>query len=415
MSVCTLFAYAAQAEAPAYGVPICRHYQGTLESDPDEAGLYLSLAWTGSWPGSGKAIGTWLDVVASNSTQEAMDVVRECPQPTLCFVFADSEDHIGLQGTGRFPKRSAPDAGLAPLPAWDESNHWQGFLPNTLLPRIYDPPEGFVATANEGWNPPEGPLLVTQLLPNHRKRRIDERLTEIEKATLKDMQDLQYDVISVHARDMLPRLLPHLPDGDQKTRLSEWNFSFDIENKEAVLFQRLYVSLMIEIFGHEKAIGWRRIIYLCTRGGYSNMIMTLADRVIKNDDSIWWHGRDRGEVIRNAFDRIVDKPEKTWGEFNHFHFADRFFGRRRVGRLFGFDPPQPMPGCAATPFQGHVFQTAKNEQTFAPSYHFIAEMETRYAWTNLPGGPSESRFSRYYKSDLERWQRGEYKRLTPDS
>lgn len=389
--------------------------QGTLESDPDEAGLYLSLAWTGSWPGSGKAIGTWLDVVASNSTQEAMDVVRECPQPTLCFVFADSEDHIGLQGTGRFPKRSAPDAGLAPLPAWDESNHWQGFLPNTLLPRIYDPPEGFVATANEGWNPPEGPLLVTQLLPNHRKRRIDERLRAIEKATLKDMQDLQYDVISVHARDMLPRLLPHLPDGDHKTRLSEWNFSFDIENKEAVLFQRLYVSLMIEIFGHEKAIGWRRIIYLCTRGGYSNMIMTLADRVIKNDDSVWWHGRERGEVIRNAFDRTVDKPEKTWGEFNHFHFADRFFGRRRVGRLFGFDPPQPMPGCAATPFQGHVFQTAKNEQTFAPSYHFIAEMETRYAWTNLPGGPSESRFSRYYKSDLERWQRGEYKRLTPDS
>ena len=395
---------------------IYENEQGVLETDPDENGLYLSVAWTGSHPGSGQAIATWLDVIAAENTKEAMDVARACPQPTLCFVFADSENHVGLQGTGRFPKRPDPESGLAPLPAWDTANHWQGFLDNDLLPSFYDPPEGFVATANEGWNPPDGPLLVTQLLPDHRKRRIDERLAELSNATVKDMQDLQYDVINLHARQMLPTLLPHLPDGEIKSRLSDWNYSFDIESVEAVWFQRLYINLIFEVFGHEKAIGWRRVIYLCTRGGYSNMIMTLADRVILDDQSIWWHGRDRGELVHKAYERTAEQPEMKWGDFNHFHFADRFFGRRRVGRLLGFDSPkQPMPGCSATPFQGHVFQTAKNEQTFAPSYHFIAEMNTREAWTNLPGGPSESRFSRYYKSDVERWQKGEYKRLSPDA
>lgn len=188
-----------------------------------------------------------------------------------------------------------------------------------------------------------------------------------------------------------------------------------MESREAVLFQRLYINLIIELFGHEKAIGWRRIIYLCTRGGFSNMIMTLADRVIFNPRSVWWHDRDPADLIQKAYERVASQPEITWGEFNHFHFADRFFGRRRVGRLLGFDSPrQPMPGCAATPFQGHVFQTAKHEQTFAPSYHLITEMNSREAWTNLPGGPSESRFSRYYKTDVERWQKGEYKRLSPD-
>lgn len=389
--------------------------QGILESDPHESGLYLSIAWTGSWPGSGAAIGTWLDVIAANSTRQAMDVVRQCPQPTLCFVFADAENHIGLQGTGRFPKRRDPESGLSPLPAWDEANHWQGFLDNRLLPSFYDPPDGFIATANEGWNPPEGPLLVTQLLPDHRKRRIDERLAQLPQATIDDMKALQYDVINVHARDLLPVMLPHLPEGDIKSRLQAWNFSYDIENREAVLFQRLYINLIIELFGHEKAIGWRRIIYLCTRGGFSNMIMTLADRVIHNPRSVWWHDRNPADLIQKAYERVASQPEITWGEFNHFHFADRFFGRRRVGRLLGFDSPkQPMPGCAATPFQGHVFQTAKHEQTFAPSYHLITEMSTREAWTNLPGGPSESRFSRYYKTDVERWQKGEYKRLSPD-
>jgi penicillin amidase len=39
-------------------------------------------------------------------------------------------------------------------------------------------------------------------------------------------------------------------------------------------------------------------------------------------------------------------------------------------------------------------------------------MSQKEAWTNLPGGPSESRFSKYYKSDVDRWLAGDYKRLT---
>ena len=38
-------------------------------------------------------------------------------------------------------------------------------------------------------------------------------------------------------------------------------------------------------------------------------------------------------------------------------------------------------------------------------------MGTDQAWTNLPGGPSESRFSRYYKSGVPLWLEGEYKLL----
>ena len=71
-----------------------------------------------------------------------------------------------------------------------------------------------------------------------------------------------------------------------------------------------------------------------------------------------------------------------------------------------------MPGNHATPFQGHVLSTATRENTFAPSYHFVADLSTDEAWTNLPGGPSESRFSGYYNNDVARWLAGEYKRLS---
>src|SRR5204863_10208943 len=65
---------------------------GTLEGDPEESGpgMYLSQAWVGDGEGAGRSIGTWLDVVACGDAAEAMDVVRECPLPTLVWTFADS-------------------------------------------------------------------------------------------------------------------------------------------------------------------------------------------------------------------------------------------------------------------------------------------------------------------------------------
>ena len=86
-----------------------------------------------------------------------------------------------------------------------------------------------------------------------------------------------------------------------------------------------------------------------------------------------------------------------------------------MGHVLGFHTAQmPMPGCHATPFQGHLLTTATRETSFAPSYHFVADMGTNEAWSNLPGGPSESRFSKWYKNDIPRWASGTYKRLTPE-
>ena len=101
-----------------------------------------------------------------------------------------------------------------------------------------------------------------------------------------------------------------------------------------------------------------------------------------------------------------------WAQENSFRFRNRFFESDLVGRALGFHTGDlPMPGNFATPFQGHLLRIAGRETSFAPSYHFVCDLSTDEAWTNLPGGPSESRFSRWYKSDIPRWSAGEYKRL----
>ncbi|MEX0676876.1 MAG: penicillin acylase family protein [Pirellulales bacterium] len=392
------------------------HYNelGTLESEPQpgEPGYYLSNTWVGDRPGAGRSIGTWLDLVFAPDAATGMDIARECPLPTLCWVFADRQGHIGMQAGGWFPKRAKDHNGLLPIPAWDTRHHWRGIVSSSLLPRVYDPPEGFVATANENVNPPGGPILVTQPVPDYRKRRIDERLKAMNPATVEDMQALQYDVVSLQARDLLAVFLPCLPEGPLKERLAAWDCSYAPESYEATLFSHLYRNVLLEVFGHEQGIGWRRMLYLCSRVGFSTMVLTAIDQLLVKRDSLWWKGRDKCALVRRAAERLAGEKEEPWSAINSFHFTNRYVESRFVGRAFGFHTGEmALPGCYATPFQGHLLRAARREASFAPSYHFVTDLGTDEAWTNLPGGPSESRVSGYYKNDIPRWHSGKYKRL----
>lgn len=398
-------------------MPVYESPQGILDGDPEQfgPGLQLSLAWSGNHEGFGQAITTWLDVIQAPTTASAMDVAATCAQPTLCWVFADRENHIGLQSCGRFPIRGGGHSGLTPIPAWDPRNHWQGWVDCRRLPRQYDPPCGYLATANEAMNPEGGPLLVSQLLPSWRKQRIEQRLAELPRATLDDMQNLQYDVCSIHARKLLDAILPQLPEGPLKDELAAWDCCYDPDSPEAVVFQRLYRQLLIELLGHDHGIGWRRMVYLASRVGFSAMLLISADRLLLDPSPALWDGRDKGELIRRAASQTEQQMGGVWSDVNNFHFTDRFFGNHQVGRILGYNSRKiAMPGCNTTPFQGHVLQTATRESTFAPSYHFVTDISQDEAWTNLPGGPSENRFSKLYKNDVTRWMTGEYKRLATD-
>jgi penicillin G amidase len=404
--------------SPPTILDVYENEQGTLTTSPADQGpgKYLSVNWIGSESGGGRSIAAWLEAIAGTSTAAAMDAVRRCPHPSLVWVFADAEGHIGTQASGWLPERGGGNSGIVPVAAWDVQNHWQGHVRADLLPRAYDPPCGFVASANEELYRNDGPPLHAHGQPDYRKRRIVERLIELPQATLEDMQALQYDVLSTQVNDLLPALLALVDDGPFKEKLTNWDRRYNLESTEATLFQHFYRHVVLEIFGHEKGIGWRTMFYLCTRMGYSTMVLTAVDRTLRKVTSAWWRGRDKGQLVRRAARRAEQEPVEKWADFNSFHFTNRFFGadKGRARQFLGFRSRRiGMPGCAATPFQGHLLTTATRESSFAPSYHLVTDLGTDEAWTNLPGGPSENRFSKWYKVDIPRWLAGQYKRLAP--
>ncbi len=76
------------------------------------------------------------------------------------------------------------------------------------MPHIFNPPEGYIATANNKIIDDSYPYHIS----NHwespwRSIRISEVLREQEKFTMEDMQRLQFDLVSTHAREVVPYIL----------------------------------------------------------------------------------------------------------------------------------------------------------------------------------------------------------------
>lgn len=113
--------------------------------DAAEAEYAVSLRWTALEPG------TTPQAIFALSTAKDFDAFRRAAAlfdvPAQNLVYADVEGNIGYQAPGRLPIRGAGD-GWVPQPGWDSAYDWKGFIPFDDLPVSYNPPEGYIVTAN---------------------------------------------------------------------------------------------------------------------------------------------------------------------------------------------------------------------------------------------------------------------------
>lgn len=150
-------------------------------------------------------------------------------------VFADTAGHIGWKPGGFAPIRPNWD-GLLPVPG-DGRYEWAGLRDMDELPVSFDPPEGFVATANQ-MNLPVGypHALGYEWAPPYRHERIRAVLGGSAKLGLRDSLALQADSVSLPAR-RLKALVGALPSRPEADLLRVWDGSLGTESAGAALFE----------------------------------------------------------------------------------------------------------------------------------------------------------------------------------
>lgn len=87
----------------------------------------------------------------AKTVAEAREALKYITSANQNFIVLDRKGDIGWFPFGKVPKRSWASAKLPPwlpLPG-DGSAEWEGFLDVSQLPQMVDPPNGFIATANQ--------------------------------------------------------------------------------------------------------------------------------------------------------------------------------------------------------------------------------------------------------------------------
>ncbi len=217
--------------------PIVSDIQTPVQrSTPD---FLAAMRWTGSVPVD--RVDAFHRINRARNWEEFLDGVGKFPGPGQNFVYGDRHGNIGYCPGGMIPVRGKGTS-ILPLPGWESSTEWKGFVPFEQFPRMYNPADGYIATANNKIADHHFPYHISDLWePPSRILRLREVLGRDEQFSVKDFEKLQNDVFSHHAREMVPFLLAASADTmlgfpeQERVReyLANWDFNFEIVRDHA--------------------------------------------------------------------------------------------------------------------------------------------------------------------------------------
>jgi len=170
-------------------------------------GQAVALRWTAHEPEATNL--NWLLLERAASVQQALALAPTIGGPVQNLVVADSDGHIGWTPIGRIPRRGAGYDPTVPS-AWNRPDAgWQGWLDPAEYPRVYDPPEGQLWTANNRVVGGEALALIGDGAPDRgaRAQQIRDGLTQLARATERDMLAIQLDDRAVFLAPLRDALL----------------------------------------------------------------------------------------------------------------------------------------------------------------------------------------------------------------
>ncbi|MEE4261125.1 MAG: penicillin acylase family protein [Desulfobacteraceae bacterium] len=380
---------------------------GVLEGEPIEDGYYLSHAWTGRKGTAAETANNLFKVPHAKNAEEALDLFARLPFGPYNWVTADTGGNIGYQLSGLYPQKAENTSGLLPYLGWDENQDWQGMISPDGYPRVLNPKQGYIVTANQDLNDLGVVAPMTLPMSSYRADRISDLLERGESLTTEDMKKMHYDLYSIQAEAFMAIIAPLLPASENGDILKNWDLRYDADSLGATLFERIYRELLRHVFG-ENGMGADVVEYMIDESSMFAMLHGNFDQVLLKETSVWFAGQPREEIYRLALDRGLKKPAVPYGQTRKIYIPNIFFGGR-LPKIFGFDyGPYEHVGSRATIPQSQIFKAMGHPATFAATFRMIVDMDNDELLNNLPGGPSDRRFSRYYRMGLAQWMSARY-------
>lgn len=360
----------------------------------------------------------------AQNPQEFAAALRQYPGPGQNFVYGDVDGNIGYWCALKLPIRAKKNS-LLPLPGWDPANDWKGYVPFDMLPHIMNPPQGFIASANNKIVDDTYPYHISDLWePPSRIERLHQTLSpDSARFTSEDFQNLQSDKYSFHAREILPYVLNAFRDSSLGLPaedlifeyLRNWNFVFSREDIATTIYQKFFLRLVHNIFADEMGEDLYHDWVLLT-----NVPIRVTTRLLKDSTSAWFDDihtdsvETRDDIIRKSLREAVSSLEGEfgvdtklwrWGDMHTVTLRHPFGLQKPLDKVFNLGP-YPYGGGATTLTSGEFDFNDPFAVTVGPSYRQIFDMGNGEIRSVIPTGESGQVFHGHYHDQTQLWLNG---------
>ncbi|GAG43908.1 unnamed protein product, partial [marine sediment metagenome] len=223
------------------------------------------------------------------------------------------------------------------------------------LPRAFNPPEGYVVTANNAVVGPDYPYFLSMdWEAGYRAQRIVELIEAGFSLSVADMQAIHGDSSPVYAQEILPYLLALSPSDPRLAEaldlLRAWDGRAARDSAGAALFEAFSLHLVDLTFGDELGA---QLLDRARSTAMVALVDLLADEATPwFDDVTTPKVETRDEVLLRALEEAVEELTETlsadmarwrWGDLHTATFENQSLGQSGIGLVEAIFNRGPVP------------------------------------------------------------------------
>jgi penicillin amidase len=344
---------------------------------------------------------------AAHNWDEFSKAISTWCWPTQNLVYADDQGHIAYHAVGKVPMRPG---GLMGVPIADAQHEWQGFIPFDGMPNAFDPPSGFLATANSRVTTDKSPYpLSLEWIDPYRAERIYKLLQGRNGLTPKDMIAVQTDIYSEVNQEVAHRLayaIDHADKADDRLKkaadlMRSWDGKLTVDSAAASVVVQARRALWPLIL--EPKLGGLAHQYRWAEKDFAE------EEIIMHGTSDWLPPgfKNWDEVLTEAVRRGMNLEDKapadvsqwTFGSWHQMELDHPLAAMLPLVTRIAQTGPVPLSGDETT-----VKQVGRS---FGPSQRFTMD------WSNVDGstenivlGESSDPYSDYFRDQWSDWYNG---------
>jgi penicillin amidase len=409
--------------------PVVSGVYGRLDDFARESGLdtpdphVIALRWTALDAGPA-IVEPLLALNMATNWNEFRAALELFEVPAQNVIYADRLGNIGYQTPGRIPIRAAGD-GRLPVPGWTDDYEWTGFIPFAELPTVFNPPEGYIVTANNAVVDGRYPDLITyDWNYGHRARRIVDMIQATDSFDIETVAAMQNDTYNLNGEWLTPLLLDldlrgAAPAAQEAQRvLATWSSFNEKDSAGAAIFEATWSELLDAAFSDDLPEG-----VSAPRGGrWYEAVLGLAAQPEHRlwDDAATPQRETRDDILRSALiaaveyldDRFGGEPiEWRWGDLHRATFENQTLGRSGIGIVEARLNRGPVRVGGGTDIVNATGWTPEEgfEVDWVPSMRMIVDVaDWDRSITVHTTGQSGHAYHPHYTSMIQPWADGEY-------